>query len=327
MPRRSASDFARISSTSTSATRAPSAWSRRAASRPIPRAPPVIKATFPPRCMPVIRPGYAAWISRGLDAVREVLQRADAVVVGVEVQLERIHQHRPQAGLARADDVDARHVADVPRVAGVDAHRVEREVEDPRVGLHHADRARVDHALHVDADAGTDLQDLELGEPLADQPVGVRDDAEPDARLRRARAPRRAQPGSSRSHSAASANSLSRCRCTSSRNSRRAYAARGDIAVEVRAPRRRPVEVVGHRELTRAEVVRTVEHLDRGSEARRANAATMRSCSGTRNTPPTSRSTASGLGIPETYRRPSGVAASTRLPGCTPRLPPNPWRY
>ena len=77
-------------------------------------------------------------------------------------------------------------------------------------------------------------------EALADQAVGVRDDAEPDAGVgERARGPSR-HPGSSRSQSAASANSLSRCRCTSSRGPS-ATPQSVDVALEVRLPAAGPV--------------------------------------------------------------------------------------
>ena len=110
----------------------------------------------------------------------------------------------------------------------------------------------------------------------------------------KARSPSRA-PGSSRSQSAASANSLSRCSCTSSRWSS-GVADFGHVAVEVRAPSRRPVElVVVGRESACARVVRTVEDVGRsGASPARANAPRMRRASGTKKTPPTSSSTAFG---------------------------------
>ena len=55
--------------------------------------------------------------------------------------------------------------------------------EDARVRLHDADDAGVDDALDLDAEPGTDLEDLERAEPFADQPVRVRDDAETDPRV------------------------------------------------------------------------------------------------------------------------------------------------
>ena len=64
-------------------------------------------------------------------------------------------------------------------------------MEDARVGLADADRARVDHALDLDAEARTDLQHLLRGESLRRPAVGVRDDADAHAGRRRARAARR----------------------------------------------------------------------------------------------------------------------------------------
>src|SRR5262249_41043123 len=132
---RAASAFASVPSTSTSTTVTPSLCRRRAVSRPIPRAPPVMSAIFPCSSMCVIRPAYGGG-SVGAPC-RQFRKRAGAVVIGLEVELVRIHQHRMQAGPARADNVDTGHVADIPRVGGLETHRVEREVEDARIGLHH----------------------------------------------------------------------------------------------------------------------------------------------------------------------------------------------
>ena len=87
-------------------------------------------------------------------------------VVGAGLEAERVHHDRPQPGGARTDHVDAGHVADVPRVGGLDADRVERDLEDLRVGLADADRAGVDHALDLHADARPDLQHFLRGEAL-----------------------------------------------------------------------------------------------------------------------------------------------------------------
>jgi hypothetical protein len=93
-----------------------------------------------------------------------------------------IHHERAQSGGARADDVDARHVADVPRILRGDVHCLEREMENPRVGFHDADRAGVDDAVDFHTDARPDLQDLAFSEALSDQSIGVRNDPETHAR-------------------------------------------------------------------------------------------------------------------------------------------------
>ncbi len=105
------------------------------------------------------------------------------------VQTEGVHEHGMQPGAARADDVDAGQVADVPRVLGVEAERVECNLEDARIGLHHADDAGVDHALHLDPEARAHLQDLEVAQPLTDETVGVRDEAQAHAGLGKASDP------------------------------------------------------------------------------------------------------------------------------------------
>ena len=99
------------------------------------------------------------------------------------MQAERVHDERPQPGPPGADHVDGGHVADVPHGLRGDGHDVERGLEDAGVGLHDPDVAGVDDALDLDADAGPDLEDLALPQPLGHEPVGVRHDAEPHAGL------------------------------------------------------------------------------------------------------------------------------------------------
>src|SRR5262249_28371146 len=62
---------------------------------------------------------------------------------------------------------------------GLDRHRVERELEDARVGFGDTDGAGVDDAVDLDTDSRADLKQLRLGETLSDHAVGVRHDAEP----------------------------------------------------------------------------------------------------------------------------------------------------
>ena len=96
------------------------------------------------------------------------------------VQAERVHHERAESRPPGADDVDGRHVADVPGGSGIDAHQVERDLEDAGVRLHHSQVAGVDDELDRDADPGTDLADLEARQTLAHQPVGVRHDPQAD---------------------------------------------------------------------------------------------------------------------------------------------------
>ena len=99
-------------------------------------------------------------------------------------------------------------------------------------------------------DARTDLQDLVLGESLADQAVGVGDDAEPHARLLE-----RAQPvarAGKLTDPERGVGELAVEMLVHVVAHLVGHAARGDVAVEVHAPRAGPVELVGHRELARA---------------------------------------------------------------------------
>ena len=131
-----------------------------------------------------------------------------------------------------------------------------------------------------DTDARTDLQDLELGEALADEAVGVRDDAEPHAGR------------GERAEALAGARELTQPQCGIGELVVEMLvhllalivgsAALGHVAVEVVAPPRGPVEldVVGGKG-ARAGVVRTIEDLAPRRELRpRANAPRMRSCDG-----------------------------------------------
>ena len=109
-------------------------------------------------------------------------------MVGVVVQAERVDEERAQPGTSSADDVDAGHVADVPdptvlHRGAVDAHRIERDAEDARVGLHHAHVTGVDHALHLHAQAGPHLEDLQLAHALGHETVGVRHHPEAHSRV------------------------------------------------------------------------------------------------------------------------------------------------
>ncbi len=129
----------------------------------------------------------------------------------------------------------------------VETHRVERELEDARVGFHHADRARIDDAFRLrrrcpgrPAGCPRSVRRWPI-KPSALETMPSRTPVSASARK-----PSRA-PGSSRSHSAASANSLSRCSWTSSRSSSGVPHA-VMYAVEVLAPARRPVEFVVDRE-------------------------------------------------------------------------------
>ena len=104
----------------------------------------------------------------------ECCERRHAVVGRVEVQPERIHEKGPHTGAQRADDIECRHVADVPGIVGGDIERVQGEGEDPGVGLHDTDRTRIDLAADRDPDSGADLEYLEITEALGHDPVGVR---------------------------------------------------------------------------------------------------------------------------------------------------------
>ena len=49
------------------------------------------------------------------------VERADPVVVGIDVETERVDEEGPEPARRRAHDVEGRHVADVPRVLRLDA--------------------------------------------------------------------------------------------------------------------------------------------------------------------------------------------------------------
>src|SRR5664279_2088829 len=91
-----------------------------------------------------------------------------------------IHEERADPGPPGADDVDRRHVTHIPDLIGTEAEEVDGSFEDPGVGLHDADIAGVHDTLDLHPDAWTHLTELELGEALGHQSVGIGDDPESD---------------------------------------------------------------------------------------------------------------------------------------------------
>src|ERR1035441_3161971 len=100
------------------------------------------------------------------------------------LKAEWIHEIRPDPGPAGADDVNGRHITDVPDLIGFESKEVDGRLEDPGIRLHDADVAGVDDALDVHADPGAYLAQLELREPRTHHAVGVRDDAEANSGVR-----------------------------------------------------------------------------------------------------------------------------------------------
>ena len=216
---------------------------------------------------------------RELTSATANLRNGDALIVGIGLVAERVHDDRPEPGGSRADDVDARHVAHVPRIFRGDADRFEREVEDARVGLAHTDRARVDDALDLHADARSDLQHFLRGEPLRDRTVGVRDDADVHpGRHERAQAVDGAG-NDARPQVADRELAVEMFVHVFAHGRVFGNAARGDVSVEVRAPARLPVELafVVHRELRGGRVVRAIERVDGHVELGSRRAQRMRS--------------------------------------------------
>ena len=148
----------------------------------------------------------------------------------------------------------------------VDTDRVERDVEDPRVGLADADYAGVDHALDVDPEPGADLQHFLRGQPLGDGAVGVRDDADVHAgrdqrtqSVDRTRDDARPQIADRELAVEVLVHLLAELGSSSS------DAAGRDVRVEVLLPAKLPVglDVDADGELRSARVVRAVEHVER----------------------------------------------------------------
>src|ERR1700736_6584441 len=100
-----------------------------------------------------------------------------AAIIGIEV-------NGNEAGIAGAADVVADGVADVERLFGPNADRVERVAEDFGRRLGHADDRRIDDRQDGDTQPRANLADLVGPQLLFYRAVRVADDAELDAARR-----------------------------------------------------------------------------------------------------------------------------------------------
>src|SRR6266404_1390886 len=109
-----------------------------------------------------------------LDEIGDGGERADARAIVIGVEVGGVEKDAADAGAPRARDVDVEKVADVDRPFRRAPAALERQVEDPGIGLLATDLRRVDDRVEVAAEADA----VERGTQPA---VRVRDDDEAKA--------------------------------------------------------------------------------------------------------------------------------------------------
>src|SRR3989441_8203573 len=104
-------------------------------------------APFVPESSSGPRPALRRRLEAILDPGRELVHGRDARGRWRRVVAIRIEQHEVDAGPAGPDLVHRSDVAHVERTPGHHAHAIERDPEDPRVGLLDPDLVRIDDEL------------------------------------------------------------------------------------------------------------------------------------------------------------------------------------
>src|SRR5919204_1921809 len=114
------------------------------------------------------------------DTRRNLVQRADVVVVAVLAKREGVEVQGRDPGRSGAADVGEDRVADMNCLVGTDSGSREGRFEDSRIGFRYADHGRVDDDVDPGPDAVADLDDAFVAEARLDSAVGVGHDRQPD---------------------------------------------------------------------------------------------------------------------------------------------------